>query len=165
MTEPEQEQEPTPSSASELTIAEAARATGASERTLRRKLHADALPGARMVEGRWLIPATALLAAGYRLTDPEPTTAPTIAQEPDSTERAPDGWLLERADLEKRAELAEQRANAAEALATERLVRLERTESNLARALAAIPAPTPAEPEHVIVESASQRRRWWQRSE
>ena len=169
MTEPEQEQKPTPSSASELTIAEAARATGASERTLRRKLHADALPGARMVEGRWLIPATALVAAGYTLTS-EPAPAP----EPSSDEPAAADWLLERAELEQRAKLAEQRAQAAEALALERLDRAQRAEAsaeraeviaaNLTQTVRQLTAAPAAERDALDVTSApTERRRWWQR--
>lgn len=177
------EREPTEA---DLTIAEAAAATGASERTLRRKLSADALPGARMAGGRWLIPEGALRAAGYTLAEPTPE-----ADRAEPTASA--GWLLERAELLARAEaaellaadqraaadderhqreLAEQRAGAAEraeALALERARNAEAAAdraqmilANLSQTVRELTARS--EPETVIVESTPQRRRWWQRS-
>lgn len=49
-----------------LTQFEAARLTGVSKDTIIRARRAGRLPGARLVEGRWVVPASALAAAGLQ---------------------------------------------------------------------------------------------------
>lgn len=52
-----------------ITQAEAAELAGVSKDTVIRARRAGRLPGARLVEGRWLVPAGALVAAGLQPAD------------------------------------------------------------------------------------------------
>ena len=153
----------------ELTVTEAAKATGVDRRTISRRLDADAFPNAHRDVGRqgqpesgpWLIPVADLIAAGLR------PYAPTSAEaEPKATGttdlRGALADAIRRAEVaESRRELAEHDRDAARAVATER----ERTIAALnvaVRALEAGPVRTPTEP--LSPPSAPPpRRRWWSR--
>jgi hypothetical protein len=106
--------EPEPDTRPELTITEAAKATGVDRRTISRRLDADAFPNAHRDVGKqgqpeggpWLIPIADLIAADL------PVYAPTKADpEPKATD-----------DTDFRIALADalRRAEAAEAVAAER---------------------------------------------
>lgn len=130
-----------------FTLKRAAEVAGVSPSTLRR--HKDLLRqhGATITDHGWKVPMSTLIASGLmrRTTPPdEPAPAPVAVSalaDHDAGERIRE---LEREALElrHRAELAEQRARAAEALAEERgrTLEIER------RMLTARPSPVPAAP-------------------
>jgi hypothetical protein len=130
-----------------FTLKRAAEVAGVSPSTLRR--HKDLLRqhGAMVTDHGWKVPMSALIASGLmrRTTPPdEPAPTPVIVSAPadhDAGERIRE---LEREALElrHRAELAEQRARAAEALAEERgrTLEIER------RMLTAKPSAAPTAP-------------------
>jgi hypothetical protein len=153
----------------ELTVTEAAKATGVDRRTITRRLDDDAFPNAHRSDGKlgpdtgpWLIPVADLIAAGLRPYAPTPAEA-----EPKATGSADlRGALadaIRRAEVaESRRELAEHDRDAARAVATER----ERTIAALnvaVRALEAGPVRTPAKP-LPPPSLPPARRRWWSRS-
>ena len=120
-------------SAPDLTVSEAVQATGASRRTLVRRLSERAFPGAyRGPGGAWRIPVADLIGAGFSLRVPEPVA---------------EAQAEELADLRARLAEAESRAKVAEAVAEERLHALEDARLAL-RALtsgtAPLAAPEPA---------------------
>lgn len=140
-----------------LTIREAADAADVSDKTIRRRLDADELPGAYLDETGptpiWRIPVEALLAAGFTLHSPSP---PDDDPEPVQSEFEALRAELERAraritDLETRAEVAE-------AIANERARSLEDMRGAMRMLEAAQPAPPPPTP---VQETP--RRRWWNR--
>jgi len=124
-----------------LTLREASDLTGASLRTLRRRLADGAFPNAVKDDGpsgAWRLPVTDLEAAGLPVTVPRPTPDPVPAQ--DDTRLAE---AEERARAaEDRARSAEERARVAEAIAEERGKALEDTRLAL-RALTAGVPPVP----------------------
>lgn len=110
----------------DLTVSEAVEATGASRRTLVRRLSERAFPGAyRGPAGAWRIPVADLIAAGFHLRAPEPAVAEELTE------------------LRARLAEAEARARVAEAVAEERRQALEDTRLAL-RALTAGTAPVAA---------------------
>jgi hypothetical protein len=56
---------------------EAARLAGISKDSVIRARRAGRLAGCRLVEGRWLVPVSALAAGGFGSADTEPSTAET----------------------------------------------------------------------------------------
>ena len=60
-----------------ITQVEAARLAGVSKDTVIRARRAGRLPGCRLVEGRWLVPVSALATAGFDPRDTEPCGAET----------------------------------------------------------------------------------------
>jgi hypothetical protein len=66
-----------------ITQVEAARMAGVSKDSVIRARRAGRLAGCRLVEGRWLVPVSALAAAGFATPDTETPSLPTGA--------APDG--------------------------------------------------------------------------
>lgn len=147
----------------DLTITEAAKAARVDRRTIRRRLDADTFPNAyrQGPDGPWKIPVGDLITAGFPLHKSEPERAP-----------APAPTLLDNTELDRlRDENAElrRRAEVAEAVAAERLLRAENAEL----ALRALTAPTAGtDVAHVVPSSrrgtpppnAEQaRRRWWNR--
>lgn len=154
---------------SELTLAEAARRTGKSRRTLSRMIEADKITGAhRDDDGVWHVPTDGLLAAGLVLDAPR--TPPTDERLTEQTQRAEaaERRLAEavaRADLAER-DLAELRRRL-EAAETE-LIDLRRR-AEVAEAVARERADTVAA---LVMVAGAQRelttdvergRRWWQR--
>jgi hypothetical protein len=124
-----------------LTLREASDLTGASLRTLRRRLADGAFPNATKdagPSGAWRVPVTDLEAAGLPVTLPRPTPDPVPTQDDarlaDAEERA-------RA-AEERARNAEERARYAEGIAEERGKALDDARLAL-RALTAGVPPVP----------------------
>lgn len=134
-----------------LTLREAADHTGASLRTLRRRLTDGAFPNATKDDGpsgAWRIPVTDLEAAGIPVTAARPTPDPVpdhdarLAEDHDARLAEAD----ERARLaEERARVAEVRARIAEVIAEERGKALEDTRLALRALTAGVPpVPDPA---------------------
>lgn len=145
-----------------LTLREAADHTGASLRTLRRRLADGAFPNAAKDDGpsgAWRVPVTDLEAAGLPVTVPRPTADPVPPL--DDTRLAA---AEERARAaEDRASKAEERARLAEAIAEERGKALDDTRLAL-RALTAGPAPVANEkPQAADGQTPSARTRFSQR--
>lgn len=140
-----------------LGLAEAARATGLSVSTVRRRKRDLLSHGATITEQGWQIPVPALIALGMldRSTPPPDSgrSQPDTSQDTpaDSAEIARLRELLDQA--ERRAVQAEQRAAIAEAIAAER-DRIIAAKDQTLRILEPGPTATPIEPP---------RRRWWQR--
>jgi hypothetical protein len=119
----------------ELTIAEAAEAADVNPKTIRRAIGADKFPGARQEAGKWVIPVSDLLGAGFKLHQPSPPAVPAPSADPSAFAGMEAALTAER----HRAELAEQRAEKAEAIAAERERTIEAQQLAL-RALTAGPA-------------------------
>ena len=141
-----------------LTLAEAAKRSGLSRRTIARKIEAGVIEAERDASGAWRIAPTALLAAGVPLDAPAP---------PDPVPVVSDTALIElRAELaaaKARADAAERARDQAEQYAQT----LAEVVRNLSRGLPPAPAPVaepvaPAPPAPVA-PAAPERRRWWQR--
>ena len=140
---------------SELTLAEAARRTGKSRRTLSRMIEADKITGAhRDDDGVWHVPTDGLLAAGLVLDAPR--TPPTDERLTEQTQRA-EAAERRLAELRRRLEAAEtelidlrRRAEVAEAVARER-----------ADTVAALVMVAGAQRE--LTTDVERGRRWWQR--
>lgn len=147
----------------DLTITEAAKAARVDRRTIRRRLDSDTFPNAyrQGPDGPWKIPVGDLIAAGLPLhkSQPEraPAPAPTMLFDATELDRLRD----ENTDLRRRAEVAE-------AVAAERLLRAENAEL----ALRALTAPTtgtdvahvvPTSPGTPPANAEQARRRWWNR--
>lgn len=147
-----------------LNLADAARACGLSVSTMRR--HRDALiaHGATRHGASWVIPVSALVAAGLmpRVTPPDAPShdglTPVMTGDGDAPMTALRDALT---DAEKRAADAERRAAVAEAVAEER-ERIITAQAHALRLLEA--APTAQSQPHVEPEPQPQlRRSWWQR--
>lgn len=143
-----------------LGLAEAARATGLSVSTVRRRKRELVSHGATVSADGWQIPVAALVALGMldRSTPPPDDSRPTPDTGHDTPADSP-ATVAEIARLrqlldqaERRAAQAEQRAMIAEAIAAER-DRIIAAKDQTLRILE--PPPVPAVPP---------RRRWWQRS-
>lgn len=159
----------------ELTITEAAKATGVDRRTIARKLDADAFPNAHRDVGRqgqpesgpWLIPVTDLIGAKLRVHQPAGPDVPTTT-DPDTDLRAELADWRRRAEVaEHRRELAEHDRDAARAVATERAESLADLRFAL-RMLNAGPqeaTPAPSTPTEPLSPPSlpPPRRRWWSR--
>lgn len=101
-----------------LSISEAARRTGTSRTTVRRRLDAGELQWAwRTPDGAWRVPVSDLLACGFELSDgPRPSAEPSTDSEADSGRVA---------QLERDLAVERARREAAERIAAERLDRVE----------------------------------------
>lgn len=141
-----------------LGLAEAARATGLSVSTVRRRKRELVSHGATVSADGWQIPVAALVALGMldRSTPPPDDSRPT----PDTGHDTPADTAAAAAEIarlrqlldqaERRAAQAEQRAMIAEAIAAER----DRIIAAKDQTLRILEPPAPAVPP---------RRRWWQR--
>jgi hypothetical protein len=172
-------------SAPVLGLAQAAKACGVSESTIRRKRPELLAAGATQDNRGWRIPIPALVELGLmdRLTAPDaPDSPPVAAQEPAMAPatQSPMEPLLEA--LREKLAAAEQRAAVAEAIAEEReriiavqaqaLRMLESSKSTAAVTVAGKPTEqevaTPAAEERAesvpdAHAQAKPKRRWWQR--
>lgn len=131
-----------------LSMTEAAEAAGVSRDTIERRRKAGDFPGARMDQGRWVIPVDDLLGAGLVLHAPAPP------------ETGPGGEMPagEAGELERlRAEVAAVRHEAAlwRAVAEERARAVELAELAL-RALPAAPTPP-------VGPVGEREAGWWRR--
>jgi hypothetical protein len=157
-----------------MTMAEAARRTGTSRRTIARLIEADRIAGAvQDARGVWHLPVDGLLRAGLRIDEPIATPGEIVEEwtaryvtraETAEAERDELRVLLadveaERDELRQRAEAAEaavielrHRAELAEAVAVERSERITelRTFVNVFG-------------QRELTVNAEQGRRWWQR--
>ncbi len=123
-----------------LTISDAATAVGRHRNTVRKALDAGKLPNAsKGSDGSWLIPVTDLVAAGFELAAPDDAVSMT-GKEPVRADEEVDKLRAALADAERRAAVAE-------ALANERLGRIE----DLRRGFNVLEAHEPP------------RTRWWHR--
>ncbi len=122
----------------ELTLTDAAAACGVSRDTIDRRRKAGDFPGARMADGRWVIPTDDLLAAGLRLHAPAAEVPPVA---PDEVEQLRGQLAAARAEADRWRAVAEER---------------DRAVSLAELALRALPAPqAPIE--------GPRRRAWWRR--
>ena len=161
-----------------LNMAEAARACGLSVSTMRR--HRDALlaHGATRHDASWVIPVSALVAAGLmpNVTPPDASpgdgVTPVMTRHPDGSLTPPDTPTHQEVErLREALADAKRRADVAEAIAAER----ERIITVQAQALRLLeagpsprpPAPTPSSsgaPDGAPDTASTGRRRWWQRA-
>ncbi len=149
-----------------FTLAEAARVTGTSRRTLGRLLDAGELPGAaRDASGAWSIPVDALLAAGLTVHAPAPPEAPQAAPSPFPPPSTPPiATAPDPAELNRlRDEVADwrRRAEVAEAVAAERSANLV----DVREALATTRMMLNAGPQPAASTEAPRRRRWRRKDE
>jgi hypothetical protein len=142
-----------------LGLAEAARATNRSESTLRR--HKDQLIslGASVEKSGWRIPVPALVQLGWmdRVTAVGAITTPSM-----TAPVVPGATPPEVSELRAQLRAAEQRAELAEARASERQAHIESLTMSLRMLEAAKPRGVTSEDVLPRVESSG-RRRWWQR--
>lgn len=146
------ENPPPPALEAVFTLKRAAEVAGVSTSTLRRNKETLREHGATITEHGWKVPMSALIASGLmrRTTPPDqPAPAPRAAEAPGEDQTAERVRELEREALElrHRAELAEERQRAAEAVARERGEALEDVRAAM-RMLTAGPSSTaPSAPE------------------
>jgi hypothetical protein len=143
----------------ELTVTEAAKATGVDRRTIRRRLDADEFPNAHRDDGKqgpgsgpWLIPVEDLLGAGLKLHAPTPPDEPKPAAEPDEVEAL-------RVEV---AHLKERLADKDQIIEVQNIALRALQAGPVSSSPATVPTPVaqPSGPE----AAPQPRRRWWQRS-
>lgn len=163
-----------------LTLGGAHRATGAARTTLRRRLDAGEIPGARRTpEGGWEIPVSGLIAAGLapKRTPPDPPAESTVPTS-GTTDPAPTS-STEAEELRARlaaTELELERTRAEVASVREMvgvyahsLEAMREALETMGRALGPGTTPPPATPEPVSstppdTTSSTTRRSWWKRA-
>jgi len=135
-----------------LTLTEAAKATGVSRKTLRRRLDSDEFPNASRLDGPagtgtgpWVVPIADLLGAGFTLHSPNDDQG-------DEDESDDHGDDLRVRELEHELELERERRRAAEALR----VAAERNADDLRTALRMLETGA-SEPPTPVDSSTSQR--------
>lgn len=131
-----------------LSVAAAARATGAARTTIQRALKEGRLPNAVQNGNAWSIPVEDLLAAGFTLqhqgrsVNQERATAPAADAAPLKAPTDPN-TTAELAELRKALAVEQARREAAEAVALERLRTIEAQAAHLRMLEAGPTSPTP----------------------
>lgn len=146
----------TPNGSPKLTLAGAAKATGISESTLRRKRPELIEAGAKQTKQGWQIPVTALISLGLMpnttaAPDPVPMVAPDVVEE----------LRAKLADAEQRAAVAEARAEERERLISAQAATLRILEAAPRPAVVVEPVHVAPEPVATAPTEKPKRRRWF----